>query len=430
MKFRIKKRSQAEWLVTYIFVLPFAFSFLMDVLYIPSVIKYTIDFALVLLVFIMYLNKKNMKNPHVAGIMRVVTAFVLVTIVGFVLQYQSIIYYLWGMRNNIRFFAFFMMCTMMMKRESADSCMNLMDGLFYINIIVSLYQIFILHAHQDRVGGIFGSSRGCNAYTNIYLMIMVAWHMLRYMNNEETLMKLVTRCGLSLTIAALAELKMFLFEFAIITVLATMMTKFSVRKLWIIIGAAVGLVVGIQIIKRMFPFFADWFNLSTILEYATSDKGYTYGNDINRLSALAISWNKFLGTWQEKLFGLGLGNCDYSSSFSFLTTPFYEKNGYLNYVWFSSAFMMLETGLVGLTLYVYFFIRVYSSAKKVEKNETQNPIYCQLAKIMALMAPVLIIYNCSLRMECAYMFYFVLALPFLRQSSGEKRLKAAGATEN
>lgn len=419
MKLRIKKRSQAEWLVTYIFALPFAFSFLMDVLYIPSAIKYTIDFALVLLVLIMCMNKKCVEDPHVVGIMRVVTVFILVTIIGFILQYQSIVYYLWGMRNNIRFFVFFMMCTMMMNRESAYSCMNLMDGLFYINVIVSLYQIFILNAHQDRVGGIFGSSRGCNAYTNIYFMIIVAWHMLRYMNNEESLLKLITRCGLSLTIAALAELKMFIFEFAIITVLATTMTKFSVRKLWIIIGAAVGLLVSIQIIKRMFPFFADWFNLDTILEYATSDKGYTYVNDINRLSALAISWNKFLETWTQKLFGLGLGNCDYSSSFSFLTTPFYEKNRHLNYVWFSSSFMILETGLLGLVLYVYFFICVYRAAKTVEKNGTQNIVYCQLARVMALMAPVLIIYNSSLRMECAYMFFFVLALPFVRQPSGE-----------
>ena len=148
-----------------------------------------------------------------------------------------------------------------------------------------------------------------------------------------------------------------------------------------------------------------------------SKKGYTFTNDINRLSALTISWNKFLNTWPQKLFGLGLGNCDYSSNFDFLTTPFYAENSDLNYTWFSSSFMMLETGMVGLGLYLYFFIRVYWSARIVQKGEQQAPVHCQLARIVALLAPVLIVYNSSLRMECGYMLYFVLAMPFMKKRS-------------
>lgn len=415
MKIRIKRRSQAEWLIIYIFALPFAFSFLMDLLHIPGLIKYTIDLALVMLVFILYLNRKFVEDSHVTAIMRTVAAFVLVTIVGLVLEYQSVIYYLWGMRNNLRFFVYFWLCTAVIKQEDSDSCIRLMDGLFYINLVVTLFQYFVLDVHQDRLGGIFGSSRGCNAYTNIYLLILVSWHMLRYMNHQETFMQSMPLCGISLMIATLAELKMFLFEFAIIAVLATMMTKFSVRKLWIIIGTAIGLVVSVDIIKMLFPFFADWFSLDVIFEHASSEKGYTNTNDINRLSALSISWNRFLKTWPRKMFGLGLGNCDYSSNFAFLTTPFYQRYGHLNYIWFSSSFLMLETGLLGLLTYFWFFASVYREAKKLEKQEKQNPVYCQIAKIMAVMASILVIYNSSLRMECAYMLFFVLAMPFMKE---------------
>ena len=419
MKLQIRKRSQSEWLLTYVFALPFAFSFLIDLLHIPSFIKYTIDFALALLLLLMYLNKRRVDYSKIAGIMKSIGFFLLVTLVGFLLEYQSIVYYVWGLRNNVRFFLFFVACALMMKRENADSCMQLMDSLFYINCIVSLYQVFILRVHQDHVGGIFGSTRGCNAYTNIYFIIIVTWHMLRYINKEETLPRFMIKCGLALVIAAFAELKIFFLEFVLLTVIVILITKFSVRKIWIIVGAIVGVNIGVQLIAILFPHFADWFNVDKILEYASSDAGYSASQDVNRLTAVTISWKRFLETWPQKLFGLGLGNCDYSSNFAFLTTPFYEKYRHLNYIWFSTSFLFLETGILGLATYVYFFICVYRAAKTVEKNGTQNIVYCQLARVMALMAPVLIIYNSSLRMECAYMFFFVLALPFVRQPSGE-----------
>lgn len=417
MILRIKKRSQSQWLVIYAFAMSFLFYILIDMLYFPSFIKYTIDGSLILLLLIACLKRRIVLDPQVADVMRVVLIFALLTVIGQMLEYQSIAYYLWGIRNNFRFFIFFMMCTMVLKRDDADFCMKFMDGVFYINLVLSLYQVLVLKEHQDRIGGIFGASRGCNVYTNIYLMIIVAWYMLRYMSNKATLMQMVTRCGISLLLAAIAELKMFFVEFALITVLATLMTKFSYRKLFVIIVAALGLMVGIQGVRTMFPYFADFFNINAIIETASAETGYTNTNDLNRLSAVVVSWNRFLDTWPRKLLGLGLGNCDYSTNFTFLMTPFYERYGALNYTWFSSAFLILETGLVGLVVYVLFFVRVYRTARIVEKKDPENQLHCQLARIMAIMAPILIVYNASLRVESAYMYFFVLALPFIKEKN-------------
>lgn len=423
MVLRIKKRTQTQWLVLYALALPFAFSFLIDLLHLPSFIKYTVDAALVLLLLLAYLHKRISLEPQVVDLMRIVLVFFGITIIGQLLEYQSIIYYLWGFRNNFRYFVFFMMCTMVLDGDDADFGMRLMDGLFYINFVVTLYQALILNVHQDRVGGIFGVSRGCNGFTNIYLMIIVTWYMLRYMNNQVTLLQMAIRCGLSLVIAAVAELKMFFIEFVLITALAALMTKFSMRKFGLIILSAIGLVVGLQVMQILFPHFANWFTLDKIIEYSSAETGYTNANDLNRLSAIPIAWNRFLDTWPRKLFGLGLGNCDYSSNFDFLTSPFYAKYGKLNYLWFSSSFLILETGLTGLLAYVYFFIRLYRAAHIVEKKEPQKQIYCQMARIMALMALVLFIYNSSLRMECAYMFFFVLSLPFIQSTTGGNHTK-------
>ena len=138
------------------------------------------------------------------------------------------------------------------------------------------------------------------------------------------------------------------------------------------------------------------------------------------MTAVSISLDRFLLTPWKKIFGLGLGNCDYAT-FDFLVTPFYLANNKLNYSWFSSSMLVLETGLVGLGLYVLFFVAIYFAAHERQKLKQAEELHCQLARIMALMCPVLILYNNSLRMESAYMIYFILALPFL----GRERQKVA-----
>ena len=158
--------------------------------------------------------------------------------------------------------------------------------------------------------------------------------------------------------------------------------------------------------------YDDWFSLERIWKSATSSAGYTSSNDINRLTVVSFALNRFLPNNIDKLFGLGLGNCDYAS-FDFLTTPFYRQFGRLNYVWFSSAFLILETGLVGIIIYCVFFGYLYFAAGKRNRERKAPVVYCQMAQILSVMCLVLVVYNGSLRTEAAFMMYFVLSLPFL-----------------
>ena len=137
---------------------------------------------------------------------------------------------------------------------------------------------------------------------------------------------------------------------------------------------------------------------------------------MNRLTSVPMSWNMFLTSWPKKLLGLGLGNCD-TSSFSFLITPFSKSNSYLHYNWFSTSFMILETGLIGLLTYLSFFVLIYSWAGKRIKNGTGEALYCQLAKVLAVVALILIVYNQSMRTEAAYMMFFIFSLPFINKNT-------------
>ena len=100
--------------------------------------------------------------------------------------------------------------------------------------------------------------KGCNGYTNIFLVIITAWHIIQYMNKKEKREKMFVICLLSLMIAAMAELKAFFLEFMVVVLLAVAITKFSTRKLWIILISILVVVVGLRAFELIFPYFNQW----------------------------------------------------------------------------------------------------------------------------------------------------------------------------
>lgn len=416
MVIRIKKREQEEWAILLILMLPMAFFFLTDILHFPDFIKYIIDVAWVFLLATLAVNRFRIRKTVSKLSVLIVLMFVF-SLAGMLLEYQSLVYYLWGLRNNARFFVFFLSCVAFLKMDSAKRCIQVLDKLYMVNFVVVLFQYFVMQKQQDHLGGIFGVSKGCNAYTNIFMIILVTWHMVLYMNGKEKAATSLSRCVIALLVAALAELKFFFVEIIVALALVAIMTKFSARKVWMAIGALIVAAIGVNLLVNLVPQYASWLNLEKWWTSATAKTGYTNTGDMNRFTAITISWNRFLDTGLRKLFGLGLGNCERADGIAFLTTPFYQAHRNLHYDWFSSSFMLLETGAIGLALYLLFFVQVFFSANREEKKHTSDPEFFQLAKTMAVMCPLLIIYDASMRTEAAYIMYFVLALPFVKRGT-------------
>lgn len=373
--------------------------------------------AVALLVVMLLSRRKLEIILQVRWLMISAGIFFGLTIVGQVLGYQSLGYYLSGLNNNGRFFIFFFGCILFLKTEQREKIMKLWDVLFWVNFLLTLYQFFVLGIKWDFLGGIFGTQVGCNAYTNVFFTVSITFSILLYMNQREKAWVCLARCAAALIVTALAELKMFVLEFAGILVLAVLLTKFSRRKLYLIIGGAVGALACIKLMVTIFPWWAGWFSLGNIWETATSTLGYNGIGDWNRLTAIPIAWNEHLLTWPQKLFGLGLGNCDFSP-IAGMTSPFYDANWTNNYYVFSSGMIMLETGLIGTIAYVGFFLLVFFAANSLLRSGKGDEVYCQLTEVLALMSLVLYVYNCTLRTEVGYMLYFALALAFM----GKKKM--------
>lgn len=409
----IKKRSQPEWFSWFIVIMPFLLGLLTTFLGLPYALRYLIDVAWVILAFLLIRYRPLKRGKETQGLVLWVCLFLICTLLVYLVQYQSGLYYLWGFRNNFRYYAAFFAFAAFLRASDIEDFFRMLDKVFWLNVFISVFQFFVQGLQQDILGGIFGVEAGVNGYTNIFFSIVLTRSLILCFEKREPLKACVLKCGAALIVAALTELKFFFVEFALILALTSLFTRFTWRKLIMILGGAIGLVVCALLLMELFPVFDGWFTFDRMLETALSDKGYTSSGDLNRLNSIPRINELWLTHWSQRIFGMGLGNCD-NATYAFLTTPFFIQNVDMHYTWLSYAFMYLECGWVGLIFYFGFFVLVYLAIRKIERrSEGIAKSYCRISKIMAILCPLIAIYNSSLRTEAGYMAFFVLAIPFV-----------------
>ena len=403
-------------MMLFIFFFPAAQAFLTELLPIPDAIKFLCDGFLVLMLLKLFSQRFTKIDNYSMPFVVIVGLFFFITLVGYLFNYQSVFYYLWGLRNNIRMFVAFFAFAYLADWEDAKGWIKALDVLFVINFVVVILQYFSGYG-QDYIGGIFGTSKGCNGSLLIFLCIVFAKTILSFMRGEEKMSKCIFVSVASLLVSTLSELKMFFILFILILFMASFMTAHSIKKtLFFAFGAVLVVLFG-TLLTVLYKDFTDFLSFDSLIK-ALTDTGYATDEDIGRFTALPVISQRFLPGFFRKLFGLGLGNCD-SSSLSMFNTPFFESHQTVHYSYFSYAFLFLETGFVGLALYASFFVASFFVSRKLKKLEMADEFACQMSIILSVISLILLVYNSSLRMEIGFMLFFVLALPII--SANEQR---------
>lgn len=403
-------------MMLFIFFFPAAQAFLTELLPIPDAIKFLCDGFLVLLLLKLFSQRFTKIDNYSMPFVVIVDLFFFITLVGYLFNYQSVFYYLWGLRNNIRMFVAFFAFAYLADWEDAKGWIKALDVLFVINFAVVILQYFSGYG-QDYIGGIFGTSKGCNGSLLIFLCIVFAKTILSFMRGEEKMSKCIFVSVASLLVSTLSELKMFFILFILILFMASFMTVHSIKKTLFFAFGAVLVVLFSTLLTVLYKDFTDFLSFDSLIK-ALTDTGYATDEDIGRFTALPVISQRFLPGFFRKLFGLGLGNCD-SSSLSMFNTPFFESHQTVHYSYFSYAFLFLETGFVGLALYASFFVASFFVSRKLKKLEMADEFACQMSIILSVISLILLVYNSSLRMEIGFMLFFVLALPII--SANEQR---------
>ncbi len=409
-KIYIRKRTTQEWLVFLLFWLPFMFAFSTEILGLPDFLRFVQDGIIIFLCFVLALKGQFSLHTKAKPLLIFIAIFFTYALITYLINYQSPFYFIWGVRNNFRFYLSFLIFIMYVTPDDAFSWLKILDTLYWVNFFVSLIQFFFLDVRQDYLGGIFGSVGRTNAYTLIFFCIVISKSLLSAFNGTEKTFYCILKCIASLVIAAMAEMKLYYFIFIFIFIVSSLFTKFSIKKVVLLIVGVAGVLLSSVLLTMLFG-FEDFLSFDNLWEYATK-ANYSSANDLNRFSAIATLSKEFMHNPISTLFGLGLGNCDLSD-LAIFNTPFYQNYGYLHYTWFTAPMVFIEMGTVGLILYFFFFIfcLIYSIVQLKKGRGYQ--LFNQLAIVLAPICIIISFYNSSLRIESAYMLYFMLSLPFL-----------------
>lgn len=409
-KLYIKKRSLSDVLVFLVFVIPLISQFFIDIFKPVAVLTYLVDASLVVFVVIMVLKKAFMFNRQLSAFSFVIILFLVYTMTVYIFNFQSPFYYFWGVRNYFRFYVAFFVFTLVLNKSKAESYLNILDMLFWVNAIVAAVQI-LMGYRRDYLGGIFGVQIGCNGALAVFMIIVIAKSLLKFMSDKEKITLCLLKSSIALIISAFAELKSFFFIFVVMVLLATILTSFSWKKVAFLLISAMLVFVASIMLTLMFDFFKGFFSLEGLIAQLTLEN-YASENDIGRFTAFSSISERFLPTISDQLFGMGLGNCD-TSAFPLFNTEFYDLYVSTHYSIFSHAFLFIETGMIGFLIYCSFFVICLVKSIKSLKFTKDDKLFSQLAIIMSVVCFALLVYNSSLRMDIAYLIYFVLALPFV-----------------
>lgn len=415
---RIKNRTFVQWLI----ILVALWSVLMrPVSSLPGVLgylKYAPDGILFLLLLLSLRQKTLMFRREILANVLIVLGFFVYCLVVYLLRYQSIAYFLWGFRNNFRLYIAFFVFIAYLDVRDVSMWFKVMDVLFWVNAVVSVFQFVVLGIRGDYLGGIFGIQGATNGYTLGFMSIVIGKTLLESFDGSKSFWMGMLKCVASIGVAAMAELKIYFFMFPLLMIAVSILTRFSLRKLIFLILGFLVITFGAMLLVNWFG-FQGFLSLKELWLSATKDS-YASQGDINRLSAIPALSQEIMKSPIQRIFGLGLGNCD-TSAFAVCNTPFYQNYGYLHYTWFTAAMIFLETGYLGLVIYSSFFVVCFLQACKRYKTGVGNLLYNRLAIMMSLLCVVLMVYNASLRTEPGYMIYFVLATPFICSGAGENK---------
>ena len=290
-----------------------------------------------------------------------------------------------------------------------------MEVLLYINAAVMTFQYVFMGLRQDVIGGTFGNSQGCNAIQNILCAFIFTVTVERFLKNRCTKRKLIINTVIVLYISILAEINVLIFELSIIGILLLVLNKSSAlhikkRNLFLICAGVAGCIVALSLFMKFNSDRVFLLSLNNILEYLGFNEGNTGVYRISRMKVFSQLGKAFYENNLLKwLFGFGLGNCSTHSTF-------YMRFSGLQYTYFSSSNVFLETGLCGVFVNIGVLLNgLYSAiSKKKIVRDTEQLTWLNISIVMILIMIMMFFYNTTLR--GSYTAFFagtIIAIPYI-----------------
>lgn len=345
----------------------------------------------------------------------------------------SLFRWIWALRNWGRFFIYFAVGVSVLKRKELDRFYDFTLKLFHINTVVIILQFLFMRnvLSQDQLNGLVG--RDTSSTNLILILSATAIICAKYFTGKENLKNTLIVICEGLLVSVLAELKAAIFFIFMLFFFAMFVNMRPTRKqiMRLMLLAAGGIILGaiaISMVVKIYPRFANILTIQGIIDEIANPNGYGSSGKIDRLTAIKVINEDFFNQrgLLTKMFGLGIGNGEYSA-FDFLKSDFYIQNGgsygYLN---FSISMLYLETGYVGVILFTVSMLTLLVTAVKwLKRCDDSNDAYLFNVGIAELLVILLfIIYNNLQRTDMSLLLAIYAMAPWIVVKEKGKKVVA------
>lgn len=312
--------------------------------------------------------------------------------------------FIWGLRNQYFSLAIFFASASFLSIYDINKIFKFFFYFQFLNLACALYQYFALGYYADANNGAFTSGGG----QDIFCGVLIAYYLYGYMQHRCKAWHFIFVLVSSLAIAALEEEKFIFIEIVFIFAyfyLASKKLGFKKIALAIIFIAVFG--IGLSLLSQIggTGSLEILTNKDAFMEY--QENAYT----LPRVGSSAIIEKKFFTNDFQYLFGLGMGKCEDASTLNFINTEFYNQYGWLQYTWFTFQINFLQTGWLGIFLFIMFFVSIiYTNIHNKKKCPNNLKYYYDISIIITILCFITIWYNATLRSYNTIIPFFVLSL--------------------
>lgn len=425
MVLKIHKLNQGNYWVFGVLVTYFLTQLLVNVFHLPRVLLLLGDFSNLLL-FVAAIKIRRKETFYLRKSELWLLLYLGCGLLSYLLNVSRLEFLVLGLRNGIRMPIFFFSCLTFLKKKDIYILLAVVEKVFWVSLPLCVIERFFIHYGPgtivgDMVGGLFWGWSGVNALLNVVLCMTFIYVITKYLSQLCSFRYFLFVIVAGLGMAALAELKVVIVELVMLMVIISSSFHISKTSLIKLLAALGSFVLIFSFVVTLFvnlngtnQQYANQFTLQGIWNNVTRESGYDGVGDLNRLTGIpTIQRTLFKGQWGKSIFGIGLGNAEYTQS---IQTIFYQQYRLIHYQYFHATWLFIESGYMGLISFSSFFLYLYIRAKQKLTRTSDRAI----VKSTIWLSLLLFFYNTSLRIEMTglviYMVLSLISLPDERSS--------------
>ncbi|BBK23517.1 hypothetical protein Aargi30884_24200 [Amedibacterium intestinale] len=365
-----------------------------------NIIKYIPD--IVFFIFIIYLifNKGFIKKKEFDVPLKIGIVFILFSCMSIFWSDFNIIQTFKELRFYFISFFMYYIYINYLRKEDFDIIVKIMYISQFINLLLVLFQYFVLKLHPDFCNGIFGFKEYDNAVQGIFCLGISIISIIYFIEGKWSAFKSFTMLVVTCAVCAFSEIKAY-YVLLLGLVFLIIMLKFTQRSyrkklIKIIVMLLIVLVIGFILLMQIFPENVKFFfNIKDYIDY--ENYGSIVGGGMGRLNVFSyINVNVFDNNPLRILFGNGIGYT-------------LENNVY------TSGKIYASLGLIGFTIFITFFISLLVKILKRGLFKSSES-FVSFTFIFAIIASIML-WNCIFTKAC-YFTFLLMSVYNLKEGGG------------